>query len=140
MERQGYVERLERKKIRPTAVRILVLEALSLSPHALSLPDLERELETVDKSSIFRTLNLFHEYRLVHTIEDGSGILKYEVCHEEQCSVSDMHPHFFCVVCRKTYCFEQERIPEITLPKEFVQYEINYMIKGVCPACAGKIR
>lgn len=44
---------LERKGVRPTANRILVLRALRESAHPMSLADLENHLETLDKSSIF---------------------------------------------------------------------------------------
>ncbi len=139
MERRRCEERLEKKGIRPTAVRVLVLDALSASGRAVSLPELEALLGSVDKSSIFRTLNLFRRHHLVHALEDGSGALKYEVCGgEEACSVSDMHPHFYCECCRRTFCFEAMRIPPVRLPEGFVLHEINYMVKGICRACAEK--
>ena len=43
---------LERKGVRPTANRILVLR-LRESAYPMSLADLENHLETLDKSSIF---------------------------------------------------------------------------------------
>lgn len=50
---------LLRHGIRPTAVRILVLEAMEHFEHTFSLADLETEADTLDKSSIFRSLTLF---------------------------------------------------------------------------------
>ena len=38
----------------------------------------------MDKSSIFRTLTLFIEYDVVHTFEDGRGIVNYELCGEKE--------------------------------------------------------
>ena len=52
-------ERLEAKGIRPTANRILVLKALGEAGHPMSLTDLETQIESMDKSSVFRTLTLF---------------------------------------------------------------------------------
>ena len=43
---------LEQRNIKPTAVRLLVLDALQKAECALSLTDLEARLGTVDKSSI----------------------------------------------------------------------------------------
>mgnify|MGYP000004823637 FL=1 len=73
-----YAVRLEKKGVKPTAVRILVLKAMLESPCALSLIELETLLGTVDRSTIFRTLNHFLAHHVVHDIEDGSGSLKYE--------------------------------------------------------------
>ena len=118
---------------------MLVWNALSASGRAVSLPELEVRLESVDKSTIFRTLNLFRQRHLVHAIEDGSGALKYEICGgDEECGVSDMHPHFYCECCRRIFCFEEMRIPPVRLPEGFVLREINYMAKGICRACAEK--
>ena len=89
---QHYIDRLEKKGVKPTAVRILVLKAITEAGCPVSLPDLETMLETVDKSTIFRSLNVFLAHHVVHDIEDGSGSLKYEACAgEETCSIDDMH-------------------------------------------------
>ena len=59
--------------IRPTAVRIIVFRAMYELHDTFSLTDLENTLESVDKSTLFRTLLLFVQHHLVHRIEDGSG-------------------------------------------------------------------
>ena len=50
---QHYITRLEKKGVKPTAVRILVFRALEEAQLPVSLLDLENLLETVDKSTIF---------------------------------------------------------------------------------------
>lgn len=131
-----YEHRLEKKHIKPTAVRILVLRTMIAQSKALSLPELEVLLVTVDKSTIFRTLTLFLSHHLIHEIEDGSGSAKYEVCEsEDSCSVDDMHAHFYCERCHRTFCFKDIHIPLIALPEGFRMQSINYMVKGVCNHC-----
>ena len=66
--------------IRPTAVRILLLEVMERFEHTFSLADLETEADTLDKSSIFRSLALFAEHHLLHVVEDGSGATKSHLC------------------------------------------------------------
>lgn len=133
-------EILERKGVKPTANRILVLRALLASTQPVSLPELETSMPTMDKSSIFRVLGLFVEHHIAHALEDGSGIMKYEICDgEDQCTLDDMHTHFYCEVCHQTFCFKTIHIPEIALPEGFVMHSINYMVKGICPKCARKI-
>lgn len=132
-----YITRLEKKGVKPTAVRILVFKALEEAQCPVSLLDLENVLETVDKSTIFRTLNVFLAHHVIHAIEDGSGSLKYEVCsNEETCSIDDMHTHFYCEKCHRTFCFQGIHVPTVHLPEGFEMQSINYMIKGICKECS----
>ncbi|MDE7025454.1 MAG: transcriptional repressor, partial [Paramuribaculum sp.] len=71
-------EILQRKGVKPTPNRIIVLDALIKTEHPTNISELESIIKTIDKSSIFRALNLFLEYGIVHGLEDGSGSLKYE--------------------------------------------------------------
>ena len=66
--------------IRPTPNRILVARALMDATHPVALAELETVLDTVERSTIFRVLNLFRSADLVHVIDDGSGSTKYELC------------------------------------------------------------
>ena len=61
---------LERKGVRPTANRILILRTMLAADHPVSLPELEDIMETMDKSSIFRVLNVFVKHHVAHEIED----------------------------------------------------------------------
>ena len=108
---------LERKKVKPTANRILVLKALKNAGKPMSIADLEDTLLTVDKSSIFRVLTLFLEHDIVHAFEDGRGVLNYELCtNEGACNLSDAHIHFYCESCRQSFCMENLPIPDFALP------------------------
>ena len=73
MEEKDYLDLLAKREIQPTAIRILVLQAMLKAGRSVSLLDLEKILDTVDKSSIFRTITLFLSHHLVHSIDDGTG-------------------------------------------------------------------
>lgn len=136
METEDIIHKLESRKIKPTANRILVLRTLAHSNHPVSIADLEDKIVTLDKSSIFRALTLFLEHDLVHAIEDGSGSLKYEMClGEHKHSLHDQHVHFYCEVCNKTYCIDNVPVPIVDLPDGFLPHTINYIVKGVCAKC-----
>lgn len=136
---QLYIGKLERRSIKPTAIRLLVLRGMMQAGHAVSLLDLERMLDTVDRSTISRTISLFLSHGLIHSIDDGSGSLKYAVCPNScNCVVQDLHSHFYCETCHNTFCLEGTHIPLIDLPAGFALRSINYVLKGVCPACSGK--
>ena len=131
--------RLRENSIRPTAVRQLVVRILSLSESPLSLSEVENRLDTVPKSTIFRALTLFQERNIVHSIEDGSGSLKYELCHNHgHNSTDDRHIHFFCDRCQRTYCLKEIPIPAVELPAGFTKHSANYIIKGICKNCNNK--
>lgn len=131
--------RLEEGGVTPTPVRILVYKSLSESSIPLSLSDLENQLETVDKSTISRTLMTFRNNRLIHSFNDGSGSVKYEICHDinsEGQHHKDMHVHFRCEICNTTYCLTSVKIPAVRLPDGFKISESSYLISGICANCS----
>ena len=66
-------EKLKDKGVRPTAARILILQKLSEQTYPISLLELEAQLETLDKSTISRSLAILLEHHAIHAFEDGSG-------------------------------------------------------------------
>lgn len=127
---------LEAKGLRPTSNRVLVLRAIIDAGHPVSLNDIDEAVATMYKSTIFRVLGQFADHDVVHTIDDGSGSLKYELCSShDHCSIEDMHVHFFCEKCQRTFCLESTHIPKVQLPDGFAMHSANYVIKGVCPEC-----
>ena len=134
------LEKLSLRHIKPTAIRLLVLRAMMEAERTVSLFDLENLLDnTVDKSSISRAINLFLLHRLIHSVDDGSGSLKYGVCDDHcTCSVADQHTHFYCERCHRTFCIENEPVPIVKIPNGFTLDSINYVMKGLCAECAAK--
>ena len=65
MEEKKYLDLLAKRDIQPTAIRILVLRTMMQAGRSVSLLDLETMLDTVDKSTIFRTLTLFLSHHLI---------------------------------------------------------------------------
>ena len=129
-------ERLEAKGIKPTANRILVLKALDEAGRPASLADLEAQIESMDKSSVFRTLTLFLEKDIVHSFEDGRGVINYELCTEEgHCDHSDAHIHFYCERCHRSYCMEHINLDRVPVPEGFEPHAYSFVIKGSCPHC-----
>jgi Fur family ferric uptake transcriptional regulator len=128
--------KLERKGVKPTANRMLVYQALVDQHRPLSMRDLEMQLLTLDKSSIFRVLTLFAEHDVVHAVEDGRGIELYELCHhEDESDHMSSHVHFYCEKCQRTYCIEEMALPAIQLPEGYHAHSMSFMVKGECPQC-----
>ena len=128
---------LEQHGIKLTANRILIAKIMSTLDYPISMKELETMLLTMDKSSIFRTLSLFKSHHLVHQMEDGNDIVRYELCHshsEEE--DEDIHVHFYCEHCHRTICLNEIPVPQVNLPIGYRQTAVNYMIKGICPDCS----
>nr|WKN38650.1 transcriptional repressor [Tunicatimonas sp. TK19036] len=128
---------LKQKKIRPTAIRLLVLEYLLGQDVAISLTDLYQSFENSDRVTLYRTLKVFEEYGLVHSINDGTLAPKYALCPDSCDSQQhqDAHIHFHCDICGQTYCLPKSSIPGFELPEHFIKREVNLVVKGTCAAC-----
>lgn len=137
MDNDDIISILNKKGIKPTANRILVLKTLFASKRPLSLKDIESKLLTMEKSSVFRVLALLAEHHVLHTIEDGNGVTRYEVCHadNDSCMGEDIHAHFYCEVCNEVFCLDNIHLPKVDIPEGFSVHSMNYMFKGICPAC-----
>lgn len=132
------LEQMRQHGVKPTAVRLLILRAMYRGGEMVSMGDLGRILPTVDKSTISRTLSLFMLHRLIHAVDDGSGALKYNVGGgDDGGAPEEEHTHFYCEKCHRTFCLEQINVPRVELPDGFRLTGINYVLKGVCPECAG---
>ncbi len=126
---------LEGHGIRPTANRQLIAAALSEADGPLTMTELEDRIVTIDKSGIFRTLVLFREHHLVHTIEEEDGV-RYELCRShDHAHDDDTHVHFLCERCGRTFCLEEIPIPAVRLPEGYLTQAVTYLVKGICPDC-----
>lgn len=128
---------LKQKGIRPTAMRILVLKHLAEQQHTVSLNDIEAGMGHTDRITLYRTLKTFQEKGLVHQVDDGTGSAKYGLCFDD-CETTchhDLHVHFYCEVCKETYCLPKTHVPELGLPAKFQLQEINLIAKGTCEKC-----
>lgn len=131
-----YEEELTRHGVRVTAVRLLIWKTLREEiTDAFSLADVQNKLSTIDRSTIFRTLTLLAEHSLLHTIDDGSGMQKYCVCHADDHTHHHNHIHLTCTRCHKTWCIEDVAIPTVSVPDDFEVHETEYVVKGICRKC-----
>lgn len=130
---------LSHNGISPTPVRMLVYRCILEAASPVSLSDIETSLDTVDKSTISRTLSTFRNRHLIHALNDGSGSVKYEACKSPGThNHDDVHVHFHCNECGDTICLHQIPVPAVDLPDGYVAEETNYVISGKCHKCSEK--
>ncbi|MBQ8487230.1 MAG: transcriptional repressor [Prevotella sp.] len=134
----GYLEMNNHRK---TPERYAILRAVySINGH-FTLDELGEKLTKeyrfpVSRATLYNTLNLFMELRLVirHRFQ---GTTKYEACYD-----NDSHCHQMCTVCGKV---TEVRSPEIAQAidelrlKRFRKDGFTLYIYGICSTCQAKI-
>jgi Fur family ferric uptake transcriptional regulator len=128
-------ELFARHGVKLTANRLLIARALQEAGRPLSMTELETQLETIDKSNVFRTLTAFREAHLVHALEDAGDGVRYELCHSHSNEDDDVHVHFYCTRCHRTYCLEDTPVPPVKVPEGYEAESVSYLVRGVCPEC-----
>lgn len=131
-------ELLEAKKIRVTAMRLLIYKFLAQKQVAVTLSDIESAFEKSDRTTLYRTVKTFEEKGIVHQIDDGTSSTKYALC-EEGCGCeieNDLHLHFHCTLCNETICLTAHKIPQIKVPSGFIAEDVNLVVKGICDKCS----
>ncbi|WP_153633339.1 transcriptional repressor [Prolixibacter sp. SD074] len=99
-------------------------------------PELEQKFEKADKVTLYRTLKTFQKNKLIHSIDDGTGSVKYALCHDTcECHPEDLHVHFLCAICNQTFCLNDIPVPTINLPNSFSLESVNMVVKGICSNC-----
>lgn len=122
--------------VKVTANRLLIAQALEEAGRPLSMTELEDRLETIDKSNVFRALTAFRDAHLVHVLEDTGDGVRYELClshHEDE--DDDVHVHFYCTQCRRTFCLHDVPVPPVHVPDGYEPQGVSYLVKGICPEC-----
>ena len=131
-------EILKKNHIRGTVCRQEILAEFQRFDFALSQPDLEKAVgREFDRVTIYRTLSLFLEKGVIHSVLDDTGATKYALC-PETCSDEahhHQHVHFKCTLCHKTICFDDLNIPAIQLPLGYKLVEANVLLTGICKDC-----
>lgn len=140
MSTQNATEILKSYNQRITSQRIALLELLMNSSNAFALPEIEKMISvSIDRVTIYRTLQTFEEIGLVIKMVDCKGTCMYILNLENHQKLS-MHPHLHCRECNKIVCLP-------SLPEEYLeklgQYQIDemyFLMQGKCRECAKEKR
>jgi Fur family transcriptional regulator, ferric uptake regulator len=125
--------------LRKTKCRTDVLSLFLENTHALAHAAIEQQLgKQYDRVTLYRTLHSFEEKGLLHSINDGSGAVKYALC-KEACTQHrhlDNHVHFSCTACGQTYCINEVHIPQLRMPEGYQVQELHFSAQGICRSCS----
>jgi Fur family ferric uptake transcriptional regulator len=121
-----------------TTSRQLILNLFfAQKEEALKHSDIEKQLAELDRVTIYRTLQIFCEKGLIHSIPGNDGVTRYALCHND-CGEGihhDNHVHFYCIQCGTTQCLNHVQIPEIIAPENFKVKSLEMLINGICNRC-----
>lgn len=125
-----------------TPVRLRVLEILLKSDTALSHGDITEQLadESIDKVTLYRTLNAFNEKGIVHKVatEDRNWLYAILVSGEKHVEPEYSHAHFICDDCEKIFCLPMNLSStdqDLTLRNGFLIKQQEVRLHGLCPSC-----
>ncbi len=127
---------LKKKNIRLSHQRLKVLEYITTHRTHPTVDhiynDLQKEVPTLSKTTIYNTLNTLKDAGLVKVVNIEDNELRYD-------SVTDEHGHFKCESCRKIFDFDINFDSFAT--KGLSEFKINnkdVYFKGICPDCVTK--
>jgi Fur family ferric uptake transcriptional regulator len=121
-----------------TSSRKSILDVFLHSSQALSHADVEKKTSpTLDRVTVYRTLQTFVESGIIHQIPTTDNTVLYALCKEDCIDGHhhDEHIHFICFCCKKTSCLDHVTIPKVELPKGFEPLQTEMVIKGICMNC-----
>ena len=129
---------LRHNQLSVTDSRKKILEIFLTTNGALAHSDIEKKTgEKFDRVTVYRTLQVFMEKGIIHTIPTVDNSARYALCKDE-CTEGhhhDNHVHFVCSACGNTTCLDDVIVPDVKLPKGFQPEEFQMVVTGVCKDC-----
>ena len=129
---------LRKSQLSVTESRRNILEIFIQAGSALAHHDVEEKTsERFDRVTVYRTLQVFMEKGIIHTIPTTENAVLYALCKDdcEEGHHHDNHIHFVCEECGATTCMDDIHIPEIKLPFGYDALHINMVVNGICVKC-----
>ena len=129
---------LAQQGLRPTPVRLAVLEILGDTPRALraqEILEIIRSSRRINKVTVYRILEDFSNRGMIRKLSLEGRVNHFELA----CEHNPPHPHFQCHSCREVQCLEP-----IALKKMWTELQgpvgnradhIDIKVEGLCHKC-----
>ena len=125
-------ELLAKHNIRVSHQRLLILDYLIMNPTHPTADTIYKDLKKVDpvisQATVYNTLNLLVEHKLVKELDFNMSSKRYEFKKTN-------HGHFICESCG---LIEDLDVDDLEYPEELKEYEIDnveVIYRGLCPVC-----
>ncbi len=134
---------MERRGLRSTDQRKLIVESFFRSPNHISIEELLAQVRQQDPkvgyATVYRTLKLLTECGVAFERKFGDGLTRYELADE-----ASHHDHLICTSCSKIIEFEEPKIEElqekIATRYGFELLSHKHEMYGTCADCQAKGR
>jgi Fur family transcriptional regulator, ferric uptake regulator len=129
---------MNKRRLRSTEQRRLIINALFDSSEHVTLDGLLRTVRTVDArvgyATVYRTMKLLADSGIVQEHKFGDGFTRYELIDEQH-----HHDHLICLECGKITEFEEPLIEElqsrVATRYGFQVKQHKHELYGVCADC-----
>ena len=123
---------LEEHGIKPSFQRVKVLEYLILNETHPTTDEIYKglidEVPTLSKATVYNTLNLFLEKKLVSTMSPDNQEIRYDL-------LMDDHGHFVCESCGTIFNFPYDNRNRYEGLEGFDIKKEEIVLKGTCNQC-----
>ena len=129
---------LKKNHLSVTGSRKKILEFFLNNEGALAHADIEKKAgEKFDRVTVYRTLQVFVEKGIIHSIPTADNSIRYALCKEDCANGHhhDNHIHFICSICEKAICMESVTVPRVMLPYGFTPKHYDMVVTGICKDC-----
>ena len=115
-----------------------ILKILYFSQEHLTAEEISNKIKTnynvsIGIATVYRAMKFFADMKLVHLLDIGDGILRYEL------NLFKHHDHLICTSCGKIIEFEDDLIElnqvKIAEKNNFILQEHIMTIYGLCEKC-----
>lgn len=138
----AYQEKLSNAGIRPSVQRVAVYAYIDENKNHPTVETvyaaLASDYPTLSRTTIYNTLKLFEEKKIVQSIQIEDGKLRYDTDTSE-------HIHFKCIKCGKVFdifggakIHEQHSSLSTMLPQGFTTEKMQTNIWGICESCTSQ--
>lgn len=137
------VDGLRRRDRRLTAPRRAILETMQRHPHPMTNRQIRAALRDCpcDLATIYRSMQLLEEMKLVEKLEFGDGIARYQIAEGHS---REHHHHLICTRCELVVEIAECLPPglESTLAERHGFAEVTHRLEffGVCADCRSETK
>lgn len=126
-----------REGLRLTAPRKQVFEALYEAEQPLMIKDIIRTCSSIDRVSIYRTLELFVQLNIAEVVPMG-----WKQRYELTSPFKPHHHHLYCTACGKLIDIHSQKlellVAAIARQYDFTAAEHKFEVSGTCASCSKK--
>lgn len=122
------IARLKERGQRVTMPRLMVHRFVAEAPRHVTADDVHAELPTLSPATIYSTLELLEDLRLIQRVSTLEGVAVYD-------SRMDAHDHAVCRVCGRMFDIPAGMQRPGPAPKGFDVEQAVVQLIGVCADC-----